>query len=102
MMGAMSAHRPAPTTQQALDARKAQVGEHLESHGHSRAAWVGVGLVILGALIASIGTVAAFLPVFWVGMAIMAAGGPVGWYLGKIGHGAKTMQGGDGEKKVVS
>ncbi|CAA9429556.1 MAG: hypothetical protein AVDCRST_MAG35-2499 [uncultured Quadrisphaera sp.] len=98
----MSAHRPAPTTQQAIDARKEQIGDHLESHGHSRAAWTGVGVVILGALIASIGTVAAALPVFWVGMVVMAAGGPIGWFLGKRGHGAKTMQGGQGEKKVVS
>ena len=61
-----------------------------------------MGVVVLGALVASIGTVLAALPVFWVGMVVMAAGGPIGWYLGKHGYGAKTMQGGDGEKKVVS
>lgn len=101
MMGRMTQHS-APSYKDAVEARKEQIGGHLESHGHSKAAWIGVGVVVLGALVASIATVAAVVPVVVAGLAVMALGGPLGWFLSRKGLGAKGMQGGDGEKKVVS
>ncbi len=97
----MSEHH-APTSEEAIAARKAAVAGHTESHGHSRAAWAGVAVVILGAMIASFATVFAVVWLVIVGLAVMAVGGPVGMLLSRLGYGAQTGQGGDGEKKVIS
>jgi hypothetical protein len=100
-MPRMSEHDTFEITPEAVEARRRQTGGHLDSHGHSRAAWAGVGTVMLGSLIAAIATVFAVVPVFWVGIVIMALGGPLGWFLGKRGYGAQGLQGGAGEKKAV-
>ena len=97
----MSEHH-APTTEEAIAARKAAVAGHVESHGHSRAAWAGVGVTILGALIASFATVFAVVWLVVAGLVVMALGGPVGMLMSRLGYGAQTGQGGDGEKKVIS
>lgn len=91
--------RPAPpSAQDAISARKEEIGGHLESHGHSTPAWTGVGLVILGALVAS---VAMLVPLVWLvitGLAVMAVGGPVGWLMARASNARPAAQ---GEKKVV-
>ena len=92
--------RPAPPSEkEIIAAREREIGGHLDDHGHSRPAWTGVGLVILGALVAS---VAMLVPLVWLvitGLAVMAAGGPVGWLMARASNQRPAAQ---GEKKTVS
>ena len=91
--------RPAPpSSQDAISARKEEIGGHLDDHGHSTPAWTGVGLVVLGALVAS---VAMLIPLVWLvitGLVVMAVGGPVGWLMARAADARPAAQ---GEKKVV-
>ena len=91
--------RPAPpSSQEAISSRREEVSGHLGSHGHSTPAWTGVGLVILGSLVAS---VAMLIPLVWLvvaGLAVMAVGGPVGWLMSRAANARPAAQ---GEKKVV-
>lgn len=57
-------------------------------HGHSVASWTAVAIVIFGGLIATIGFIAANVPVTIVGGVIALLGGPVGKILGAMGFGA--------------
>ena len=73
----------APISDEAIAARKKEVEGHVDSHGHSVAAWTGVGIVLLGSFIAS---VAMLFPIPWlvvVGIVIMPIGGLVGYVMGK-------------------
>ena len=77
----MSHH--APTTDEAVEARRKEVEGHVESHGHSVAAWTGVGIVLLGSLVAAI---AMIIPIPWLviaGIVVMPIGGVVGLVLGR-------------------
>ncbi len=85
-----------PSSQDAIDARKEEIGGHIETHGHSTAAWTGVAIVTLGALVAS---VAMLFPLVWlvvVGLVLMPVGGLVALVMGRS---AKAPAG--GEKQVV-
>ncbi len=86
----------APSSKDAVDARKEEIGGHVENHGHSTAAWTGVAIVTFGALLAAI---AMLFPLPWlviVGLALMPLGGLVGLVIGR-GEGKAAP----GEKKVV-
>lgn len=86
----------APSSQSAVDARKEEIGGHVENHGHSTAAWTGVAIVTFGALVASI---AMLFPLPWlviVGLVLMPVGGLVGLVMGR-GEGESAP----GEKQVV-
>lgn len=87
-----------PSSKDLISSRQEEVSGHLDSHGHSVPAWTGVGIVTLGALVAS---VAMLFPVVWLvitGLALMAVGGPVGWLMSKR---AKTRDPEPGEKHLV-
>jgi hypothetical protein len=66
-----------PTAQEAIDARKEEIGEHLEDHGHSGLAWGGVGVVVLGTGVAAVAVIFALVWLFWVGMGVAIVGGVV-------------------------
>ncbi|WP_298802923.1 HGxxPAAW family protein [uncultured Pseudokineococcus sp.] len=69
-----------------------QLPPHTEDHGHSLAAWVGVGIVMLGSLV---GCLAVVFTVWWllaVGFVVMAVGPVVGIVLAKMGYGAGTPE----------
>ncbi|HZI98591.1 MAG TPA: HGxxPAAW family protein [Actinomycetales bacterium] len=56
---------------------------HEDPHGHSIAAWVCVGTVMLGSLVMSVAVVAALVWMFVVGAVVVL----VGMVLGKVLHG---------------
>ncbi len=60
-----------------------------ESHGHSRAAWTGVGVILVGTLVMSLAV--SFPSVLWfiVGMGIAVLGIAAGKILAMAGYGAK-------------
>ena len=77
----MSQH--APTRDEAIEARKKEVEGHVDNHGHSVAAWTGVGIVLLGSFVAA---VAMIIPIPWLvvtGIVIMPIGGLVGLFMGR-------------------
>lgn len=66
------------------DRREArEVEEHSDSHGHSTAAWVAVGTIMLGSFVACLAVVLAQVWLFVVGVVIIV----VGAVLGKVMHG---------------
>jgi len=77
-----------PSYQDAVKAREQEIEGHI-SHGHSVAGWTGAGLGLLGTLIASVAMVFAYVPGFWIGMGVMLAGLPAGYFLSKAGKGQK-------------
>ena len=64
------------------------VDEVHESHGHSTAAWTGVGVIMLGFLIMSIAVVITSLWWFVAGSAVVVVGGILWKVLGAMGFGA--------------
>lgn len=56
-------------------------------HGNSTAAWSLVGFVLVGFVIAAIGSLAAILPMLWIGVIIAVAGLPVGFFMRLAGKG---------------
>jgi len=77
-----------PSYQDAVKAREQEIEGHI-SHGHSVAGWTGAGLGLLGTLIASVAMVFAFVPGFWIGIVVMLAGLPAGYFLSRAGKGQK-------------
>lgn len=67
-----------------------QLPPHAEDHGHSLAAWVGVGICMVGALIASLAVVFTIWWMLAAGFAVAALGPLVGKILAAKGHGAGT------------
>jgi hypothetical protein len=57
------------------------------NHGHTVAAWVTVTVILVGALVASAGVVAALPWLFWTGLGIAVLGLIVGYALRKAGLG---------------
>src|SRR5919199_1068164 len=88
-----SHHGPADE-QSIIEARRQEIGAHTENHGHSVAAWVGVGTCLLGAVIGAFAVVFAVVWLFWVGLAVMAVAGLLGKFLAARGYG----QGGSGHQ----
>lgn len=68
--------------------------EHAEDHGHSRAAWTGVGLVMLGSLVMSLAVV--FPSVLWfvVGGVVIVLGAVAGKVMSMAGYGAHEAKAG--------
>lgn len=64
----------------------AQHDEH-DDHGHSTAAWVAVGLMILGSAIASVAVLLPSLALGIVGAVVIVAGGVAGKVLSMAGYG---------------
>ncbi len=64
-------------------------GEAHSSHGNTIAAWTGVGIIMVGALIAAFAVVFASTMLFIIGMAVCVLGVVVGKLLSKAGYGAK-------------
>lgn len=62
--------------------------EHHESHGHSTAAWTGVGVILAGFTVGCIGMVIPSATVVILGFVIMAVGLAAGVALAKMGYGA--------------
>lgn len=58
------------------------------SHGNSPAAWALVALVLVGLLVAAIGSLASAWIVMWIGIAIAVIGLPVGFFMRLAGKGA--------------
>lgn len=60
------------------------------NHGSTPAAWTGVGIVLLGFVIAGLGLVIENMLVFWIGVACAPIGALVGYAMGKMGLGAEV------------
>lgn len=58
------------------------------SHGNSPAAWALVLFVLVGLMVAAIGSLAALWIVMWVGVAIAVIGLPVGFFMRLAGKGS--------------
>jgi predicted membrane channel-forming protein YqfA (hemolysin III family) len=63
---------------------------HEDNHGKNPAAWTMVVLVLIGSLVSSIAVVFARPLFFWIGIAIVLAGGIVGLVLRSAGFGQET------------
>ncbi|GAB4098844.1 HGxxPAAW family protein [Sinomonas halotolerans] len=61
-------------------------GEDL-GHGNSPAAWTCVFVMMLGALVSSVGFIIASSPVFWAGIVVIGLGLVVGWAMRRAGYG---------------
>jgi multisubunit Na+/H+ antiporter MnhG subunit len=59
-----------------------------EDHGHSIAAWVGVGIILVGAALASWAVWERSVALFVIGIVIAVVGVVVGKLLGMAGYGA--------------
>lgn len=58
-----------------------------ESHGHSTAAWTGVGIMLVGAAIICLGTVFAN-PMMWAPGVVVFAAGAIAWpVMNRAGYG---------------
>lgn len=67
------------------------------NHGRTVAGWTTTVVVVLGVLLAAVGTLLAWVWLFWVGIAVALAGGVVGLVLraaglGQGGHRPRTRQ----------
>jgi hypothetical protein len=80
----MTDSRPA-----APDARQTPHEEH-EDHGHSVAAWTGVGVMLLGFLVMSIGVGVLSVWISIVGAVIVVAGAAAWKVLAAMGYGSGT------------
>jgi hypothetical protein len=58
------------------------------SQGNSPAAWALTAMVLVGLMIAAVGSLASLWVVFWVGVAIAILGLPVGFFMRLSGRGA--------------
>ncbi|HEY9373401.1 HGxxPAAW family protein [Streptomyces sp.] len=57
------------------------------AHGHTLAAWTGVTISFIGFCIAGVFMVAANVPGFWAGIAVVLIGGVVGGVMKMMGLG---------------
>ncbi|WP_432498120.1 HGxxPAAW family protein [Kineococcus gypseus] len=79
------------TSQQPQPRNDDVVEEH--GHGHTVAAWAGVGTALVGFLVLSLAVV--FTSLVWgiVGGVVILASMAVGWGLSRAGYGVKTTSG---------
>ena len=66
-----------------------------EDHGHSVAAWTGVGVILFGSALASWGVAVASTALFVIGLVICVLGAVAGKVLSLAGYGATTLSGPD-------
>jgi hypothetical protein len=67
--------------------REDAMEEQNEDHGHSVAAWTGVGIILLGTAIASIGVVIPSLLLMIIGGVVIVAGVAAGKTMSMAGYG---------------
>ena len=60
-------------------------------HGNTPAAWTGVGIVLVGFVVAGIGLVLMSWPLFWIGVVLGPVGGVVGMVMARMGYGAEPL-----------
>jgi multisubunit Na+/H+ antiporter MnhG subunit len=68
---------------------------HEEDHGHSVAAWVAVGVILVGSAVAALAVVVTSTVLFVVGLVICVIGAVAGKVLSMAGYGARTVEGPD-------
>jgi multisubunit Na+/H+ antiporter MnhG subunit len=66
-----------------------------EDHGHSVAAWTGVGIILVGSAVAALGVAVAHTAIFVIGIVICVVGAVAGKVLSLAGYGATTFDGPD-------
>jgi multisubunit Na+/H+ antiporter MnhG subunit len=66
-----------------------------EDHGHSVAAWTGVGIILVGSAVAAWGVAVASTAIFVVGIVLCVVGAVAGKVLSLAGYGATTLDGPD-------
>jgi multisubunit Na+/H+ antiporter MnhG subunit len=66
-----------------------------EDHGHSIAAWVAVGIILVGTALAALAVVLTSTWLFVVGLVICVVGAVAGKVLSMAGYGARTVDGPD-------
>jgi len=66
-----------------------------EDHGHSTAAWTGVGVCLIGFAVMAWAVVVASVVLFVVGAVVVVLGAVAGKVLSMAGYGAKTVSGPD-------
>ena len=66
-----------------------------EDHGHSTAAWTGVGVILVGSAVMAWAVAIASVALFVVGAVICVVGAVAGKVLSMAGYGAKTVVGPD-------
>lgn len=63
-----------------------------DDHGHSRAAWIGVGVMLVSVLAGCYGVVFGPDVLLWIGLVGFAVGA-LGWYaLARVGSGSETAR----------
>jgi multisubunit Na+/H+ antiporter MnhG subunit len=67
-----------------------QEHEEHESHGHSTAAWTGVGVILVGSVIMALAVVFAWVGWFVVGAVVVVVGVIAGKVLAMAGYGDKA------------
>ena len=63
---------------------------HEDNHGKTPAAWTAVTVILIGSVISAIAVLLARPLFFWIGIAIVAAGGIAGLVLRSAGFGQET------------
>lgn len=63
-----------------------------DNHGHSVAAWTGVIICLIGSIISAVGVAIDKSIIMWAGLAVFAAGGIIGWVMGRAKRGSATAK----------
>ncbi|WP_329563313.1 HGxxPAAW family protein [Kitasatospora sp. NBC_01266] len=58
-----------------------------QAHGHTPAAWTGSAIIFVGFCVSGAAMIMAAVPIFWVGVAVILAGGVVGKAMSMAGMG---------------
>jgi hypothetical protein len=75
------------------DAREArEVEQHADDHGHNLAAWVAVGTIMFGSLVATLAVVLALVWLFVVGVVVIVVGAVLGKVLQGMGFGKSAHE----------
>ena len=61
--------------------------EHHDNHGQTPAAWTTVIIIMLASVVATVGVVVGSWPMFWVGIALVVVGAVVGKVMAMAGMG---------------
>lgn len=91
----MSDQQTYQQTEQQVEMRRGQpmaAPPHADEHGHSVAAWTGVGIILLGCLVASLAVALLTVWLFVVGLVICAIGVAAGKLLSMAGFGSPKDQ----------
>ena len=86
-MASVEAHGRARET-----TREGDMEDEHEDHGHSTAAWTGVGIILLGSAVAAVAVLLPSLLLGIIGAALIIAGAGAGKVLSMAGYGSKGHQ----------